>query len=70
MRSELSDATHHLEELTDQLQQAQLQVEKRGRAGGSGELQRKVNQLERALEMEREQRRQVNMSFGGIYFGS
>jgi len=29
-----------------------------------------VNQLERALEMEREQRRQVNMSFGGIYFGS
>ena len=63
MRSELSDATHHLEELTDQLQQAQHQVEKRGGAGGSRELQGKVNQLERALEIEREQRKQVHMAY-------
>ena len=58
LRHELSDAAHHLEELTDQLQQHQ--VVGVGGAGRSGELQGRVTQLERALEAEREQRRQVH----------
>ena len=66
MRHELSDAAHHLGELTEQLQQTQRQAVGGGVAGRSGELQGKVNQLERALEAEREQRKQVHNSIAAV----
>ena len=59
LRHELSDAAHHLEELSVQLQEAQQQGGGVGGAGRSGELSARVTQLERALEVEREQTRQV-----------
>ena len=67
LRHELSDAAHHLEELTVQLQQTQHPGAGVGGAERSDELHARVTQLERALEVEREQRSQVQCTQQPLY---